>query len=198
MLQHSQAISSNLLIESLGYSISLQHFFQWSSEEETSPLKGKDIASLCGELLNNASIDPIPAPGCDGTSCRTCVDAEELVFNAQDALILLDPRVTGGLSTWGDPVSAIHNATQGDASTLSTRFDSASTAGGSAIYCLEINHDPSVYDFTYIRLHLYTSEAAHIRYVPASESRCWSVFVFSTQLYWLAVCDTEPTKQARC
>jgi hypothetical protein len=140
-----------VLIESIGYSIGLQHFFKWASEEETSPLQGKNVASLCGKLLNNASTAPIPAPGCDGTSCRTDVNAEELFFNAQEALIFNDPRVTEGLSTWCDLASAIHKTTQCYASALSTRFDSTSTAVGTPVYCLDHDHDSSTYDFRYMQ-----------------------------------------------
>lgn len=151
MLQHSQSTVSNAIIESLGYSIGLQHFFEWASEEANSALKGKDVAALYGELLKNASTDPIPARACNGTNCRTDVNAEEIMFNAQAGLYYKDPRLSGRLGTWGDLANAIHSASEGDASALATRFDDASAAASTAIYCLDLDHDPAVYDFNYMQ-----------------------------------------------
>ncbi|KAJ4304617.1 hypothetical protein N0V90_000143 [Kalmusia sp. IMI 367209] len=151
MLQHSQSDSSNVLVESLGYSLSLTNFFKWASEEESSPLKGEDVEAIWNSLLANASTAPLPAPSCDGTTCRTDVNAEEILFNAQAALVFKVPQVTAGsLSTWGSLAAAIYNATQGDASAFSTHLDDASTAAATAIYCLDLLHDPTVFDFTYL------------------------------------------------
>ncbi|OAG06449.1 alpha/beta-hydrolase [Paraphaeosphaeria sporulosa] len=188
MLQHSQAAASNVLIESLGYSIGLQHFFEWASEEVTSPLKGEDVAALCSELLKNASTTSIPAPACDGTSCRTDVNAEELLFNAQEALTFKDPRVTGGLSTWGDLASAIYNATHGDASALSTRFDEA--AAGTAIYCLDLDHDPAVYDFNYMQ----TTQHMFSTFHPLSQGTGQSTSLLHSCVGWPYATRNPPKK----
>ncbi|KAL1600610.1 hypothetical protein SLS60_006996 [Paraconiothyrium brasiliense] len=190
MLQHSQAVSSNVLIESLGYSIGLQHFFKWASEEETSPLKGEDVAEICAGLITNASTTPIPALACDGTTCRTDVNAEELLFNAQAALVFKDPRITGGLSTWGDLASAIYNATKGDASAFSTRFDDPSTAAAIAIYCLDLDHDPSVFDFNYIQAKQHMFDT----FQPLSQGAAQSTFLLHSCIGWPFATRNPPKK----
>lgn len=144
MLQHSQSDLSDSLIEALGYSIGLTDFFAWASEEDTSPFKGEDVEEIWDSLLTNASTKPIPAPSCNGTDCRINVNAEEILFNAQTGLL-------GGVPTWGNLASAIYNATQGDASALSTLVEDPITAASIAISCLDHNNDPSVLDLTYLR-----------------------------------------------
>lgn len=190
MLQHSQSGSSNVLIESLGYSLGLQHFFKWASEEESSPLKGRDVAAICADLITNASTTPISAPSCDGKTCRTDVNAEELLFNAQQALVFKDPRITGGLSTWGDLATAIYNATQGDASAFSTPLDDATTTSATAIYCLDLDHDPSVYDFEYIQAKQHMFDT----FQPINQGASQSTSLYHSCIGWPFMTKNPPRK----
>jgi pimeloyl-ACP methyl ester carboxylesterase len=150
ILQHSQSAMSNSVIESLGYSLGLSHFFQWSSEEDSSPLKGQNVEAIWNSLLANASTKPLLAPSCDGITCLTDVTAEELLFNAQEGLAFkFSQQIPGALTTWGSLASALYNATTGDASALSMPLQP--TDAGTPIYCLDVDHEPRVYDLTYMR-----------------------------------------------
>lgn len=189
MLQHSQSASSNSLIESLGYSLSLSNFFSWASEDVTSALKGQDVEGIWNSLLANASLSPLPAPSCDGITCRTNVTAEELLFNAQSGLIFKSPRVNlGGLSTWNSLASALYNATNGDASAFSTSF--ATTDAGTAIYCLDLDHEPSVYDLTLMR----SQQVMFNALKPLNQGACQSTALLHNCVGWPIAPRNPPQK----
>lgn len=133
--QHSQSEAANLLIEGTSYQLNLEHFFEWASANESSPLHGQDVQALWTSLLTNASTTPIPAPGCNGTTCRADVNAEEITLNAQPYLIIASGDMTLGAS-WGVFASALYNASQGDATAFSVRYDDTSVSG-LAIGCLD-------------------------------------------------------------
>ncbi|KAH7140424.1 Alpha/Beta hydrolase protein [Dactylonectria estremocensis] len=114
VLQHSQDESSMLLAESTTYDATLREFFQWCGAANSScALAGRDVAKVWENLLDEAERKPIPAPTC-GTRCRADVNAEEIRFGAQ--VLLFDS------STWDSLAWALLNATQGDASALSTQL----------------------------------------------------------------------------
>ena len=189
MLQHSQTASSNSLIESLGYSLGLSHFFSWASEDESSALKGQDVEALWNSLLANASASPLPAPSCDGTTCRTNVTAEEILFNAQSGLIFKFPQIIpGGLNTWGSLASALYNASNGDASALSTSF--ATTDPGTAIYCLDLDHEPSVYDHTYMQ----SQQQMFSTLKPLNQGACQSTSLLHSCVGWPIAPRNPPRK----
>jgi pimeloyl-ACP methyl ester carboxylesterase len=114
MLQHSQAESSNILIESTAYATELVSFFEWAGTNESSPLKGEDVEELWYSILKNATDTPIPALGCDGTLCRKDVNEEEIRLNAQG--FVLSPRT----STRTTFAKALIQASEGNATLLST------------------------------------------------------------------------------
>jgi pimeloyl-ACP methyl ester carboxylesterase len=87
MLQHSQAESSNILIESTAYAVELEAFFNWAGTNESSPLQGEDVEKLWYNILRNATDTPIPAPSCNNTVCRSDVNEEEIRLNAQGFVI---------------------------------------------------------------------------------------------------------------
>ncbi|KAJ4315323.1 hypothetical protein N0V94_006019 [Neodidymelliopsis sp. IMI 364377] len=142
ILQHSQAEAANLLIEASSYELVLSHFFRWANTNESSALKGYDAKSVWSGLLSNASKTPIPAPACDNTDCRSDVNEEEILFNAQPYLNSAG-KETGLGNSWEILASALYNASRGDASALSTKLADLEGASSLAIGCLDWTHDTS-------------------------------------------------------
>lgn len=143
VLQHSQSEAANLLTETSSYSIVLTHFFEWAKSNESSVLQGQDVEAIWTSLITNASSTPIPASSCNGTDCRTDVNAEEILFNAQHLLNFAGPE-TGLGASWGTLSSALYNATQGDASTFSTPLIDPTSISGLSIGCLDWTHQVSL------------------------------------------------------
>jgi pimeloyl-ACP methyl ester carboxylesterase len=111
MLQHSQTESSNILIESTSYAAELKAFFTWANSNNASSLRGQDVEKLWYSILKNATDTPIPAPGCDGVSCREDVNEEEILFNGQGFLLSTRSRATFA--------TALLQASEGNATLLS-------------------------------------------------------------------------------
>jgi pimeloyl-ACP methyl ester carboxylesterase len=128
IVQHSGAEAVNILVETSSYQQYLTHFFDWAATNESSVLQGQDVQELWTMLLANATIMPIPALSCNGTNCRTDVNAEEILFNTQSYTTV---------KSWGRLASALYNASQGDASALSTSFTEPSALSLLGIGCLD-------------------------------------------------------------
>jgi pimeloyl-ACP methyl ester carboxylesterase len=143
MLQHSQTESSNILIESTAYAVELVSFFKWARTDESSPLKGQDIEKLWYSILKNATNTPIPAPGCDGISCRQDVNEEEIRLNAQGFLIY--PRTSSRVTF----AKALLQASEGNATLLSTPLaseDDSSLYAGITIGCQDWSSTASSFE----------------------------------------------------
>ncbi|KAH7137969.1 Alpha/Beta hydrolase protein [Dendryphion nanum] len=138
IVQHSQSEASNILTETTSYALSLSHFFTWASKSNLSALstQPQSLLNFWETLLTNASQTPIPAKSCKGTLCARDVTAEEILFNVQPKL--------SSTEKWPALAAALYNASRGDASTLSTRFDDAEIPTGIAIGCLDWTHDSSL------------------------------------------------------
>jgi len=122
ILQHSQAESSNILIETTAYAVGLASFFEWAGTDEASPLKGQDVEKLWYSILKNATDTPIPAPGCDGNEggCYKDVTEEEFRLNAQGFVIFPTSRTAFA--------KALLQASEGDATPFSSRLSSKGDA----------------------------------------------------------------------
>lgn len=142
IVQHSQAESTNSLIEATSYALGFSRFLAWASENEASALKGQDARNLWNELLANASTTPIPAPSCNNTNCRSDVNSEELLYNAQSYLVYAGKDIGLGAS-WQLLASALYNASNGDASTLSSVIPNSGYGAALAISCLDWTQDAS-------------------------------------------------------
>jgi pimeloyl-ACP methyl ester carboxylesterase len=144
ILQHSQADSSNILIEGTAYATALESFFAWASKHDSSPLRGQDVEKLWYSILENATSSPIPAPDCKD-ACRRDVNAEEIRLNAQ---AFLTSATDPARMMFAD---ALQQASKGNASLLSTQFpDSHNPFGfaGLAIGCQDWpSRAPSFADF---------------------------------------------------
>ncbi len=138
IVQHSQSEASNLIIESSSYELVLNGFFDWASTNKSSALQGKNVEGIWTSLIANASMKAIPAPACNGTVCRTSVTAEDIQFNAQSFLAFYGTSFLG--ANWQMLSQALLNATQGDASALSTVY-SPETATQTAVQCLDFTHN---------------------------------------------------------
>lgn len=141
ILQHSQSEASNLYIESTSYELVLKDFFAWAGTNNASALQGQNVEEVWTSLLAKGTNGTIPAPSCDGVRCRTDVNAEELLFNAQ---VYLTFAGTQPLTSWALLASALYNATHGDASTLSTSFVDPTALAFLGIGCLDWTHSDTL------------------------------------------------------
>ncbi|KAL6355456.1 hypothetical protein LRP88_11046 [Fusarium phalaenopsidis] len=126
-LQHYQDEASMLLSEATTYEATLRRFFNWceTANKTTCVLSGQNIAKIWENILVKAAKTPIPAPGCS-TICRSNVNAEEIRFGAQVLLF--------NASAWSMLGSAIHNATKGDATALSTYLATGDALSDSMLF----------------------------------------------------------------
>ncbi|KAF2704168.1 hypothetical protein K504DRAFT_494932 [Pleomassaria siparia CBS 279.74] len=104
VLQHSQAESSNILVEST---------VAWVATNDASPLKGQDVEKLWYDILKNTTDTPMPAPDCSGR-CHKDVTEDEIRLNAQG--FLLSPQTLARTQF----ANALLQASQGDVTLLST------------------------------------------------------------------------------
>lgn len=131
-----------MLVETTSYNLALTHFFEWASTSEDSPLKGEDVEGLWVELVTGASSEPLKAPSCNGTDCATEVWAEDILMKGQTYLIFATPNTELGTS-WGVLASALHNASEGDASAFSPSFIDPLAVSGLAISCQDWTSETS-------------------------------------------------------
>ncbi|RYO79888.1 hypothetical protein DL764_009962 [Monosporascus ibericus] len=151
-LQHSQAESSNLLIESAAYETMLQKFFEWCDSAKSSfdcALPRDDggdggARQVFLDVLAKARDAPIPAPGCDdgrATGCRSSVTEEEARFNAQGLLL--------ETASWPALGRALLEARDAANATLLSRaqpvavgdeYEDSYLFGGTAVECQDWTH----------------------------------------------------------
>lgn len=141
ILLHSQNEATNLLIEATSYDVVLSHFFTWAAANESSVLEGQDVELLWNDLLTNASTRPIPALSCNNTDCYSNVNDEDIRTNAHSFLTFAKDIGLG--NSWVNLASALYNASQGDASALSTSFTDPTAYSFLAIGCLDWTHSAS-------------------------------------------------------
>ncbi|KAH9909606.1 Alpha/Beta hydrolase protein [Xylariomycetidae sp. FL2044] len=143
-LQHSQAESSNILIESSAYQAALRQFFEWCTGSEDCPLQGQDVEAVFTSVFEKAKEAPIPAPGCDDVSCRSDVTWEEMLFNIQGLI--------NGVSSWPDLAEALVDADNGNATTISSlqplavgdAYTDSYLFAGTAIACQDWAHEATI------------------------------------------------------
>ncbi|OQV07199.1 hypothetical protein CLAIMM_11665 [Cladophialophora immunda] len=91
---HSVNETSFSIDELRDFETVLDHFIEWATTNDTSPLKGKDVGAMVDDLFTKADATPVPAPGCkqdNSTSaikpCRPDVTGEEMKYTIQDLII---------------------------------------------------------------------------------------------------------------
>ncbi|KAI1781483.1 alpha/beta-hydrolase [Hypoxylon cercidicola] len=143
-LQHSQGESSNLLIEATTYEATLKEFFRWCAGAAAEcPLSGRDVQAVYEGVRGMAAASPIPAPGCDGTVCRSDMTDEDLRFIVQGGLI--------SPPSWPQLGQALAEAYAGNATLLSQQqplatgdaYEDSYLFAGTAIACQDWTHASS-------------------------------------------------------
>ncbi|KAI1330624.1 TAP-like protein-domain-containing protein [Xylariaceae sp. FL0255] len=146
-VQHSQAEVSNLLAESMTFEATLKQFFAWCDGSDECALRGKDVEAVFTALVDQAAATPIPAPGCDGSSCRTDVTDEDILLVTQESLSLE--------SAWPGLAEGLLEASTGNATILSQSnqiavgdaYADSGLYAGTGIACQDWTHaSTSLYD----------------------------------------------------
>jgi pimeloyl-ACP methyl ester carboxylesterase len=187
ILQHSQSEAANLLVESTSYELVLHHFFNWAAKDNSSVLKGHNVEELWTSLIANATERPIPASLCNGTNCYEDVNAEEILFNAQQYLIFAG--ASRGLGTsWELLASALNHASEGDASAFSTNLESSGNVAFLGVTCLDWTHN----DNTLVASQ--TKQRMATEYAPLTRGASQTWILQHACLGWPAPIQNPPKK----
>ncbi|RCI17166.1 hypothetical protein L249_3116 [Ophiocordyceps polyrhachis-furcata BCC 54312] len=131
VLDHSQLDVDGLMTEAISYDDSLKGFFAWCNTTTSCALHGQDASAIFDKLVDEANMEPVPAPGCGG-KCAPDVTGYELIMNAQND-VSEPPR-------WQRLSHSLREALEGNATRLSTqlvRNETSSAFSHTAISCLD-------------------------------------------------------------
>ncbi|KAF1982898.1 alpha/beta-hydrolase [Aulographum hederae CBS 113979] len=155
VVDHTESATSTVYSESRTYEATLELFFSWCNTTSDCALHGRDTAAIVEKMIQSAQKTPIPAPFCEATgdyACRSDVTAEELLQNIQNYLLF--QNATSDYTGWDFLSQALANASNGDASTLSTPLATSTTSWqypGLAIGCQDWLHPAqSLQDLQYL------------------------------------------------
>lgn len=138
-VDHGTTETNFFVVESSTAEDEFKRFAAYCSTTSTCPLYGQNVTNIFVKLIDSASIEPIPAPGCEITNeCRSNITNEDILFSVQ-------PHLTFKQS-WDDFGQAIFEAAAGNATLLSLYvpyYTNPIDAGflGIAVQCLDWNHE---------------------------------------------------------
>jgi hypothetical protein len=138
--------AATLLAESTTYEAVLNKFFEWCNTTSDCAFQGQDLPTIFDTLVTNASLSPIPAPGCQASgACLANVTGEDILTNVQGDRLAGQGGVTSP-PYWPALSQAIKEASEGNATLLSTALaTSIVTPDGSygrlAIGCQDWLHE---------------------------------------------------------
>jgi hypothetical protein len=105
-----------LLTEAVTYETTLNKFFDWCNNNSSCPLHNDNPKEVFDSLVYNATLKPIPAPGCNGI-CQPNVTAEDILYNTQTLPEFVNSTLGPG---WYGLAGYIAQAAEGNATGLST------------------------------------------------------------------------------
>lgn len=126
-----------------------KRFALYCSTNSTCPLYGQNVTDVFIKLIDQAAIEPIPAPGCiESKACQPNVTNEDILFIVQPGLVFKEtPPAYASLNlNWNLLGQAIAEASAGNATIFSAHyFDSptSNTFTGWAVQCLDWSHETS-------------------------------------------------------
>jgi pimeloyl-ACP methyl ester carboxylesterase len=146
VVDHTLPEAATLLSESTTYDAVLNKFFEWCNTTSDCAFQGQDFPTIFDTLITNASLFPIPAPGCQVSgACLANVTGEDILTNVQGDQLAGQGGVTSP-PYWPALSQAIKEASEGNATLLSTALaTSIVTPDGSygrlAIGCQDWLHE---------------------------------------------------------
>lgn len=192
IVDHTQPETSTLNNEATTYEMVLNQFFAWCNTTKNCTLHGQDAAGVYESAMRSAEEHPIPAPACISTgdnACRSDVTAEELRSNVQN--LLLFQNTTAGYTGWDFLSSAIAQAAEGNATSLSSPLATSETSWaypGLAIGCQDWLHESaSLADLKY-KINMAAATAPHTRGTTQS-------FYYQTNCLGWPARTTNPQRQ---
>ncbi|QDS75744.1 hypothetical protein FKW77_008463 [Venturia effusa] len=153
ILDHTQSEITTLNDEATAYEDTLNQFFTWCNTTTTCALHNQDACSIFSSILETSSESPIPAPACSQTgdsACRSDVTTEDLLTNTQG--LLLFQNATANYAGWDTLSLALQQASQGNATLLSTSLATSNTSWQYptlAIGCQDWSHTTSLSSLLY-------------------------------------------------
>lgn len=150
-VDHSLSETSALHAEVSTYEDVLNQSFDWcngTATAEECPLKGQDLPEIFDDLVVQADISPIIAPGCVGHSstCQQFVTGEDIRANIQGNGYLSFVNAVPGVSSsgWSALAQVLKETITGNAKGLSSALaisETDSAFPGIAIGCSDWYHD---------------------------------------------------------
>jgi pimeloyl-ACP methyl ester carboxylesterase len=161
LVNHNESTTDLFSGQALAYEYGFGRFATWCSETANCTLHDQDVKKLFSQLITNATEKPIPAPGCDSSTCRDNITGEEILFLTQQLLLFKDPfplESTG----WAGLAEMIAPAAKGNATALSQAYakqyfatsNTSSVFAGQAVGCLDFNNDLTSYSDLAYRVEL--------------------------------------------
>jgi hypothetical protein len=130
-VDHAQSETNMFVAEGSTAEDEFKRFAQYCGNEEPAcALYGKNVSALWNQLVDQANITPIPAPGCvESSDCRPTVTGEDLLFG-------LEPQEEGKFNlpytkefSWIDFGRRFSEALAGDATNLSMPWYTTQDSG---------------------------------------------------------------------
>ncbi|ETN45284.1 uncharacterized protein HMPREF1541_09115 [Cyphellophora europaea CBS 101466] len=162
IVDHNQSDTDVFATQAAAYEYGFARFAKWSDNTTGSALHGEDVDEVFTQLVNNATSEPIPAPGCGSNGmCRPNITGEEILFLVQELLMFKDPFPPQS-SGWVGLAEALAAAAGGNATALSTAYavqylassNQSTVFAGLATLCLDLGDSIANYSDLQYRLEL--------------------------------------------
>ncbi|RCI12384.1 hypothetical protein L249_0646 [Ophiocordyceps polyrhachis-furcata BCC 54312] len=130
-LIHSDMPANFIMGEAATFENSFNRLTEWCKNSTECALHGEDVAAIFDRLVDQSSIEPLAAPGCEKSKeCWADVTAEDLLGAVQDLL-------GGGRKKWPEIAQGIKEARDGNATSLSSSLKDEFGGGNTAVTCLD-------------------------------------------------------------
>jgi pimeloyl-ACP methyl ester carboxylesterase len=140
ILDHSISTEALFADDAAAYEDTFNRFAAWCAQTAECALHGRDVTSLFDGLTQRADQQPIPAPRCTATTCRSPVTGDDIRLGAYNLLLFKSPIPAIGHPGWNGLAQALAAADAGDAGALATLRATSSRDGvfaGLAVNCID-------------------------------------------------------------
>jgi pimeloyl-ACP methyl ester carboxylesterase len=195
IVDHNQSDITVFALEASTYERTFEQFAKWCNSASDCALHGQDVEKVFASLVNNATKEAIPAPGCDDNSSTPChknITGQEILFAVQDMLQFKEP-FAGAEPGWAGLSELLAAAAQGNGTGLSQAYgsgflgesNSSDTFAGLAVTCLDFIQDDKNYSDVAYQIELGKAVA------PLTKGACQS-YGYNTQCIGFGHKATNP------
>jgi pimeloyl-ACP methyl ester carboxylesterase len=143
-VDHGTTETNMWVVESSTAEDEFKRFASYCGTNSKCPLYGQNVTDVFIKLIDQAAIEPIPAPGCITSSqCQPNVTNEDILFGLEQFLVFKDSPPAFVDIGWNFFGQAISEAASGNATLLSAPYYTSPISPnflGQAVECLDWNH----------------------------------------------------------